>query len=93
MENIKENRDIILTKINNTHKKSFFKNSIPPEIETSAKAAVDKVAAVINAVVVKSNLRIAYPLVIKIFYHRKPSSLAQFPPWKLQLKLLLAIIL
>ena len=32
MENIKENRDIILTKINNIHKKSFFMNSIPPRL-------------------------------------------------------------
>ena len=32
MENIKENRDIILTKINNIHKKSFFKNFVPPRL-------------------------------------------------------------
>ena len=32
MENIKENRDIILTKINNIHKKSFFMNSSPPRL-------------------------------------------------------------
>ena len=32
MENIKENRDIILTKINDIHKKSFFMNSIPPRL-------------------------------------------------------------
>ena len=32
MENIKENRDIILTKIKDIHKNSFFKNSIPPRL-------------------------------------------------------------
>ena len=32
MENIKENRDIILTKIKDIHKKSFFKNSVPPKL-------------------------------------------------------------
>jgi pyridoxal phosphate enzyme (YggS family) len=32
MENIKENRDVILTKIKDIHKNSFFKNSIPPRL-------------------------------------------------------------
>ena len=32
MENIKENRDVILTKIKDIHKNSFFKNSVPPSL-------------------------------------------------------------
>ena len=32
MENIKENRDIILTKIKDIHKNSFFKNCAPPSL-------------------------------------------------------------
>ena len=32
MENIKENRDVILTKIKDIHKNSFFKNSVSPRL-------------------------------------------------------------
>ena len=32
MENIKENRDVILTKIKDIHKNSFFKNCVPPSL-------------------------------------------------------------
>jgi pyridoxal phosphate enzyme (YggS family) len=32
MENIKENRDVILTKIKDIHKNSFFKNSVLPRL-------------------------------------------------------------
>ena len=41
MENIRENRDIILTKINNIHKKSFFMNSNPPRLIAVSKKQED----------------------------------------------------
>ena len=58
----------------------LYVHSCAPDIETSARAAlVERVAAAAKAVVPKSNLRIAYPLIICFRYE---NGCVTFPPQK-----------